>query len=48
MERAEVILLVGVSLIAVGSFLLGLAVAKFPKRGRRKGKHAKGRGRHAK
>lgn len=48
MNNAEVILVIGVLLIAVGSFLAGLAVAQMSSRGRRKGRHGKGKGRHAK
>lgn len=48
MERADLILILGVALISVGSFLAGLVVSQFLQRGRRKGKHAKGKGRHAK
>jgi hypothetical protein len=47
MTNAEVILILGVASLSIGSFLLGLAVAQLP-RGRRKGRHAKGKGRHAK
>ncbi len=48
MSSADWILILGVALIGVGSFLAGLAVAMLPKRGRRKGRHGKGRGKHAK
>jgi hypothetical protein len=43
----EVILLIAVGLIAVGSFITGLAVAQLSNRGRHK-RHHKGKGRHAK
>jgi len=48
MTNAEVILILGVVSLSVGSFLLGLVITELPKRGRRKGRHAKGKGRHAK
>ncbi len=47
MFATEVILILGVISLSAGSFLLGLAVAKLSG-GRRKGRHGKGRGRHAK
>lgn len=46
MERAEIFLLIGVALIAGGSFLAGFAVSLLPI-GRRKGRHGK-IGRHGK
>jgi hypothetical protein len=48
MTNAEVILILGVALIAGGSFLAGLAVSQLSGRGRRRGRHAKGKGKHAK
>jgi hypothetical protein len=40
MDRSEVILLIGILLIAGGSFLAGFAVSMFPI-GRRRGRHGK-------
>lgn len=48
MNNTELVLILGVALVAVGSFLAGLVVSQLSGRGRRKGRHAKGRGRHAK
>jgi hypothetical protein len=47
-HEQQVLLLVAVGLLSLGSFILGFTLAKLPMRGRRKGRHAKGRGRHAK
>lgn len=47
MTNAEVILGFGIISLSIGSFLLGLAVAQLSG-GRRKGRHGKHRGRHAK
>lgn len=45
----EAVLLIGVAFIPVGAFLLGFVVAKISNGGGNpKGRHAKGRGRHAK
>ena len=48
MNNADLILVVGIVFLALGSFGLGLAVGQLPRGGRRKGRHAKGKGRHAK
>jgi hypothetical protein len=47
MNTAEVILILGVANLAIGLFLLGVVVANLSG-GRPKGRHAKGKGRHAK
>lgn len=47
MESSYAVLIAGTVLVAVGSFLTGLVVGQMSKRGRRKGRHAKGSGRHA-
>jgi hypothetical protein len=44
----QVILLVAVGLIAIGSFITGFEIGKLPKRESLNGRHAKGRGRHSK
>lgn len=46
MSNADWALLFGVVSLSVGSFLLGFVISGLPKRERRKGRHAKGRGRH--
>lgn len=47
MNTQQALLLVAVGLIATGSSLTGFMFGKMSKRGRHKGRHAKGRGRHA-
>jgi len=44
---SETFLIIGVVLVALGSFLAGVSVGLLPKRGRRKGRHSV-KGRHTK
>jgi len=48
MSQSDLILLFGIVNLVFGSFLLGFVISGLPQRKRRKGRHAKGRGRHAK
>jgi hypothetical protein len=46
MSQSDFVLLFGVLNLVLGSFLLGFVIGEMPRGERRKGRHAKGRGRH--